>query len=441
VNASTFRLLISLAAYLLLGMLPVLWILFTDRFRHAPSAQHYAVLFLIVALLGFFLFLPAISIVAAAGLLAVGLSRLSAQYALHGVTYRRRLEPRQLFAGDKGTFAVRLVNAKLLPLAWITAVDPIHFAALSGQTSNVMLRFSAGMEAGDGGEEALVNRTALAPFQALERTYEVEAIHRGVYTFGPVTIRSGDPFGFFPRERQLGKREEFVVYPRLYAPEEIGFPFHEAIGETLARQVLVEDPTLIAGARPYQPGDPLRRIHWKATAHTNELQVRVADASTTAQIMLLLNLATSRHVWEGIDPERLEVAISLTGTIVAWALERDLAVGLHSNGVVAGSDATPRISPSANPHQLTIVLEQLARITFAGRRSIESMVTEEARRLGPRGTLIVVTPYLSAEMAVALTSRTLANRVSVVYCGKSAAPVIPGLRLHVARLWNDSLAG
>ena len=436
-SGASFSLLFTIAAYFLVGMLPVLWLLFTDRFRHAPSAQQYAVVFLVVGLLGLFLFLPAISIVAATGLLAVGLARLAARQSLRGVTYQRVFDPPHLFAGDSGILRLRLVNAKILPLAWINTTDPIHYPVLAGEVLNAMLRFSRDIELGSAGEEALVTRTALAPFQTLQRSYKFEALHRGVYAFGPVTIRSGDPFGFFPQEEEIFRREEVVVYPRLYQPEEIDIPFREAMGDIVKRRVLVEDPVLIAGARPYQPGDPLRRIHWKATARSGELQVRVADASTTAQIMLLLNLSTGRYVWDGLDTERLEVAISLTGTIAAWALDRDLAVGLYANG----SEGSPRLRPSAGPQQLSLILEQLARVVFAGRRPIESMLLEEVRRLGPRGSIIVVTPHISPELAATLSAHNLTNRVSVVYCGRNAAPAIPGVKLHVARLWDHTLTG
>ena len=51
---------------LLLGLffLPILWILYTDRFRRNPSPEQYASLFFVAAIVGAFLFLPAISIVA-----------------------------------------------------------------------------------------------------------------------------------------------------------------------------------------------------------------------------------------------------------------------------------------------------------------------------------------------------------------------------------------
>ena len=40
------------------------------------------------------------------------------------------------------------------------------------------------------------------------------------------------------------------------------------IGEIRISHRLFEDPTRIAGVRAYQSGDPLNRIHWRATART-----------------------------------------------------------------------------------------------------------------------------------------------------------------------------
>jgi hypothetical protein len=43
------------------------------------------------------------------------------------------------------------------------------------------------------------------------------------------------------------------------------------IGEIRLAHRLFEDPTRMAGVRPYQQGDPLNRIHWRATARTGAI--------------------------------------------------------------------------------------------------------------------------------------------------------------------------
>ena len=213
---------------LLLGLffLPILWILYTDRFRRNPSPEQYASLFFVAAIVGAFLFLPAISIVASTALLAIGIAWASARYALSGITYQRSLSPGRLFAGDEADLIVRLNNRKILPLAWLSITDPIQFGSARSSTDlDDFLQFSGGVEVLPSLEHALINRAAIAPFQELKRTYRIKALKRGVYTLGPATIESGDPFGIYKRATSLAGRHEIIVYPRIFKPDEIGLPF------------------------------------------------------------------------------------------------------------------------------------------------------------------------------------------------------------------------
>jgi len=66
------RILAQIAVYALLATIPVVWVLFTDRFRHPPSPSQYSTLFALAALAGIFLFVPSLSIVFGTALLAIG---------------------------------------------------------------------------------------------------------------------------------------------------------------------------------------------------------------------------------------------------------------------------------------------------------------------------------------------------------------------------------
>src|SRR5579872_4230729 len=115
----------KLLVYLLPSLLPVLVVTYSESFRKPLSPANYGVLLGIMVIIGFLLFLPAISIVAATALLALGIARLYARYALSGLSYERIVSPVRLFPGDRGTLTIKLVNRKLLPLAWLSIVDPI----------------------------------------------------------------------------------------------------------------------------------------------------------------------------------------------------------------------------------------------------------------------------------------------------------------------------
>jgi uncharacterized protein (DUF58 family) len=176
-------------------------------------------------------------------------------------------------------------------------------------------------------------------------------------------------------------------------------------------------------------------VHWKATARTGEMQVKVNDPSTTAQVTVVLNLNTYQNIWQGVDLDRVEAVVSVAGSLALWALERGYAVGMCSNGVISGSENAsnaPRLPPSAGPRQSVMLLEHLARLAFAGRFSATDILLDEAKRIGAGRTLVFVTAVLSPELVAVLTSRPFVNRVSVVYTGRSAAPVVRGLPIYLA---------
>jgi hypothetical protein len=114
-----------------------------------------------------------------------------------------------------------------------------------------------------------------------------------------------------------------------------------------------------------------------------------------------------------------------------WGLQKGFVVGLRSNGVVAGAEISPRVAPSANPKQEAHLLEHLARLSFSGRYSPEEILRDETRRLAEGSSLIFVTPVITPNLIEILTSRRLTGRVSVVYCGRFAAPVVRGVPIHL----------
>jgi uncharacterized protein (DUF58 family) len=427
-----FRILAQIAVYALLATIPVLWVLFTDRFRRPPSPSQYSALFTIAALAGIFLFVPSLSIIFGTALLAIGIAWITGRLALSGVTYERILTPGRLFPGEEAGLQIRIRNEKILPLSWMSINDPVQFNVIRAtQDLASLLRFSGGIQLSENLGHSLVNSLAIGPYSEVIRTYTVTAVQRGVYTLGAAEVETGDLFGVFRHKAELGGRTEVIVYPRIFRPEEIGLPFRESLGEVVARRSLYEDPTLIAGSREYRRGDPLRRVHWKATARTGELQIRLNDPSTTAQLMIVLNVNTFQHVWQGVELERMEASIDVAASLAMWALQKGFTVGLRSNGIVVGAEVTPRIAPSANPKQETHLLEHLARLSFSGRYSPEEILRDEVRRLTETTSILFVTPVMTPQLIEILTSRRLMGRASVVYCGRFAAPVVRGVPIHL----------
>ncbi|GAC1400944.1 MAG: DUF58 domain-containing protein [Chloroflexota bacterium] len=422
-----------LLVYLIVLLMPFMIVVYSDRFRRQLRVEQYVTLFAMATAAGILLFEPAISIIAATALLSIGVARLYAQFALSGLRYERTLLPSRLFPGDVAHLSLTLENKKLLPLSWISITDPVVGGLMRpSDRFGDLLRFSGSLELLDKLGHALVNRMAVSPFQRVTRTYTVTGLRRGFYTLGPALVETSDPFGIFTREMELGGKLQIIVYPHVYRPEEIGLPFRESLGEMRTVRSLFEDPTLLAGSREYLPGDPLNKMHWKATARTGDLQVRISDPSTTAQLMVVVNLNTFQHLWQGIDLPRMEATVDVAASLAVWALQRDFMVGVRSNGIVPGSEITPRIPAGAHPTQATLILEHLAHLTFSGRYTPEAVLQDEVRRLSSGGSIVFVTPIITPALVALLTSRRLHGRVSVLYCGRFAAPVVQGLPIYLA---------
>ena len=124
--------------------------------------------------------------------------------------------------------------------------------------------------------------------------YKVECLQRGYYQIGPLVLESGDLFGLHRRFR-VDTEPHFLWSIRRSSPLE-GYELasRRPIGEVLLTHRLYEDPTRIAGVRPYEAGDPLNRVHWRATARTGTLHSKVHEPSTLAGATMLLDFHSGR---------------------------------------------------------------------------------------------------------------------------------------------------
>lgn len=89
---------------------------------------------------------------------------------------------------------------------------------------------------------------------------------RGIYDLDPPVIRQRDPLGLVERQAQVEASAGLVVYPPTYSladPSLSGLLADTAVPERQEFDRL----------REYVPGDPLRNVHWKASAKHDEFLV------------------------------------------------------------------------------------------------------------------------------------------------------------------------
>lgn len=348
-------------------------------------------------------------------LLALGLARLWNKVVLARVTYTRKLSHNRAFVGDKVQYTVSLTNQKLLPLIWVDIQDRFP-RALDMEGATLLPSHLV-----DTDYHHTV--TSVAPYQRVTWRYEILCNRRGHYRIGPARVASGDPFGFMSREETPQHVEELIVYPRIVPLEALGLPSARPMGEVKGWQRIFEDPSRFAGVREYQHGDPIKRIDWKATARRQELQSKVYEPTVSLNLLVVLNVATTEHVWEGHNSQLLERAVTAAASVAHYGSSQRYALGLLTNGLGTLGGLWTKILPSRSPAQLSAVLEALARVGPYYIKPIDQLLLQEKRHLPPGLTIVLVTGIASEEMVAALREMArVGHRVALLHVGDGHVP-------------------
>ncbi|HMA37930.1 MAG TPA: DUF58 domain-containing protein [Chloroflexia bacterium] len=342
---------------------------------------------------------------------------------LANVTYERRFAEDHLFWGESVGLDVTLTNFKLLPLSWLEADEvfpkQLEFAAHVPEVLAMPREILFG------------HTTAMRWFERVHWHYELGCRARGLYQFQTVTLRSGDMFGLFTREAQQPVPARLYVYPKLLDLPALGLPPRHPFGDLRAHRQLLEDPLRTAGVREYRPEDPFKRVHWKATARTQQLQVRVYDSTTAHTIMLFLNIETWTHVYEGVDAVQAEWAIVVAASLARYAAGQQWSFGLHSNAPAADGGEAVHIAPSHSPEQLIRLLEGLARMVIYPVRGFTEILRTGTQSLPIGSTIVVISAILSDDIRSALLRlRERGQRVVVCALGDERPAPLPRLLLY-----------
>lgn len=347
------------------------------------------------------------------------------RHSLDRVAYRHSLDRSRCFVGESVLLTVEVINRKPLPVPALV-VEELMPAELE-----VASRRLAVARPGKG---VMRLTLALSWYQEMIRRYTVTPVRRGWYEVGPAALWASDPFGCAHARVEVAERIHLVVYPKVLPLERFGIPTRRPFGDLRSQDRLFTDPFAVAGVREYQPGDPLNRIHWKATAVVGRLQVQKLEPSAQPGVAVLLNTWAFAHHWEGPNSEALEVGCSLAASIGAWGERQRVSVGLYANALVAGWGSNLHLPPARGSGALQRMLEGLARIQMPSRQSPCELLATAAEELSYGTSLVYITPRVDGELAGQLVKVHRSGRpVTVVLVGRlhGELPEMPGVRTYV----------
>lgn len=344
----------------------------------------------------------------------------------------------EIGAGPEIKTAVR--NAGRLSIPWMLLEDALPPAALASPA-----RIKAQ------GARLTVVRLKAGETKAL--SYRIEFLQRGYYQIGPLLAETGDVFGLHRRFRVLTEPAFTMVLPRVLPLEGYNLSSRRPIGEIRLMHRLFEDPTRVAGVRPYQKGDPLNRIHWRATARVGQLQSRSYESTCVAGATFVLDFhaqsfsgaaAGSSAELAIVTVASIANAVCLMGQPIALVTNgRDAADRIREEGwradFLTRQDAQQRAATrNENTRLRPVIVEAgkgddrfqqiraaLARLEHTDGLEFAAMLSEAGPKIRRDTTVVAVLGTITLEIAAALgqlSRRGLIVTALVVSFGMDAVP-------------------
>ena len=301
--------------------------------------------------------MSALSVVAVLLGLWAAFGWLLKRFGLAGLQCSRAFSRPAVFAGEEAELIEIVRNDRPLMIPWLRVESRVSPYLKLGRQDNLHVS----------GEMYYSSLFTLMPWQQIRRRHRVRFLRRGAYDLGSASLTVGDMLGVFTVSRDQQMSAPVLVYPRLLDAREVPEPLARLVEEVVARRHLLTDPFLVRGIRPYQPGDPVRDIHWPATARTGEAQVRLHDYTAQLKLMVILNVERRAGQWGDTlmdyEQEDVEKMISVAATVCVRALRAGLPVGFAANmpqGREPGSTVLPPSGGVAREEELLAAFARLS---------------------------------------------------------------------------------
>jgi uncharacterized protein (DUF58 family) len=219
---------------------------------------------------------------------------------LAGMLNLQKLTPRiqipaEIFARTPAAFRLQLVNSKKRLPSFL-----IQIKTSSGDSLNVPIVSSGTSYEGD---------------------FSISFPERGPATVGVITVSSTFPVGFFTRYWKFIMEEPLVVFPRLMRCEPYGSGSgreEQGAGKRISRGADGE----LDSIAEYSGVEPLRLIHWKHSARSDDLLVKEFNGNAVKPLLINLKEVPGQHVEEQLSRAAWLVRQYITQRPVGLVLDR-----------------------------------------------------------------------------------------------------------------------
>ncbi|MFC1909735.1 DUF58 domain-containing protein [Chloroflexota bacterium] len=222
---------------------------------------------------------------------------------------------------------------------------------------------------------------------------------RGLFRLGSVRITATDPLGLFSKINSMGIEHKITV-----CPQTVSLPHFEPLAyrgfNYGAHLPTSQVSTNVATVREYVNGDELTHLHWRTTAHTGKLMVKLFDPERSSRairrVWNVLDMQQSLMAGEGLQSTE-EYGLTIAASIMKKYIDQGCEVGFSAFG-----DRQYHFNIDYGQEHLRNMLYAMAVMQASGSEPIEQLIPDVARHLNEESLLVIITPSVSERLAFTL---------------------------------------
>jgi uncharacterized protein (DUF58 family) len=138
--------------------------------------------------------------------------------------------------------------------------------------------------------EGLPGRFEIPPHSSVALRYEITPTRRGKRELGAVTVRYELPLGVLTRQERVRLTQAVDVYPDVHAARALEMLRRQGREDARLGSLRVRGgDTEFERLRPYQVGDEIRHVDWRASARREDLVVRQYQAESNQNVVFAID--------------------------------------------------------------------------------------------------------------------------------------------------------
>ncbi|WP_418791682.1 DUF58 domain-containing protein [Phosphitispora sp. TUW77] len=160
----------------------------------------------------------------------------------------------------------------------------------------------------------------------------------------------------------MGEMKYLVVLPEIYdLGDDIGIIYSQGLDMNPGSIRRGRSGSEFIGVRKYDAGDGISRIHWKASAKSQNLLVKQFQESNNYAFMIIFDAKMEHHMGSGTQSS-LEKAVTLAASLAAMGTRNNFGIGI----AFCGAEIT-QVPIGYGKGQFSMILETLVGVqTGAG---------------------------------------------------------------------------